>query len=50
MARNLISKLSLEDEMTSATTSEPITDVVDNVSEAEIDTSNTGDDSELTEA
>ena len=50
MARNLISKLSLEDEMTSATTSEPITDVVDNVSEAEIDTSNTGDDSELNEA
>lgn len=50
MARNLISKLSLEDEMTSATTSEPITDVVDNVSYAEIEASNIGDDPELNEA
>ena len=48
MAKNLMSKLSLEDELSSSV--EPVDEVSDGTSNIEIDTSNTGDDSELNEA
>ena len=48
MSKSLMSKLSLEDELSS--TVEPVDEVSDDISNIEIDTSNTGDDSELNEA